>query len=229
MYTLHIANKLYSSWSLRPWLLMQVQGIPFDEQLHAFQPPSNGLGFKVFSPTGKVPCLIDGEQVVWDSLGIVEYLAERHPGVWPDDSVARAWARCATAEMHSGFMALRQHCSMHCSLRIRLRERLPAVQSDIDRIQALWTEGLTRFGGAYLAGSRFTAVDAFYAPVAIRFQTYGIELPVAMQAYADRLLNLPAMQAWVAAARREPWRDPAHEADVLAAGEVIGDAWQGAS
>lgn len=229
MYTLHIANKLYSSWSLRPWLLMQVQGIPFAEQLHAFDPDTGGATFTSFSPTGKVPCLVDGEQVVWDSMGIVEYLAERHEGVWPQDTAARTWARCAAAEMHSGFMALRQQCSMHCSLRIRLREILPDLQRDIDRILALWAEGLARFGGPFLAGARFTAVDAFYAPVLIRFQTYGIGLPAGLQGYADRVLALPAMQAWVAAARQEPWRDPAHEADVLAAGEVIADAWQGAT
>src|SRR5690242_8008577 len=128
MYTLHIGNKNYSSWSLRPWVLMSELGLPFTERLHVFGP-----GFKAKSsggsPTGKVPCLHDGTRVVWDSLAIAEYLADRHPGVWPTDADARAWARCAAAEMHSGFAALRNTCSMNCGIRMKLhRQPEPLVK-----------------------------------------------------------------------------------------------------
>lgn len=223
MYTLHIANKLYSSWSLRPWVLMTELGLPFQEVMHRFGQAGDWSAYKAISPTGKVPCLVDGPQVVWDSLAIVEYLAERHASVWPESASARAWARSASAEMHSGYQALRQHCSMRCGLRMRLHEMPAAVQQDVDRIVALWAQGLTQFGGPYLAGAHFTAVDAFFAPVVLRFQTYGMALPDAAQAYAERLLNLPAMHAWVRAALTEPLSDAGHEQDVLAMGEVLQD------
>ncbi|MCX7173935.1 MAG: glutathione S-transferase family protein [Proteobacteria bacterium] len=207
MYTLFIANKNYSSWSLRPWVLMQQQAIPFEERLSAF-----GSGpFREFSPSGRVPCLHHDGTVVWDSLAIVEYLAERHPGVWPADPQARAWARCAAAEMHSGFGVLRQHCGMNCGVRVRLHAITPALQQDVARVDKLWSEGLARFGGPFLAGAEFTAVDAFFAPVAFRVNTYGLKLGPAAAAYGQRLLSLPAMQRWYAEALREPWRDEAHE------------------
>ena len=132
MYTLHIANKNYSSWSLRPWLLMTAQSIPFREQIHPFDGQDNSARFGVFSPSGRVPCLVDGDVAVWDSLAIIEYLAERHAGVWPSDPVARAWARCAAAEMHSSFFALRNDCNMNCALRVELngqREALRAISA----------------------------------------------------------------------------------------------------
>jgi glutathione S-transferase len=142
MQKLYIGNKNYSSWSLRPWVLMRTLGISFEERLAPF-----GAGaFEAFSPTGKVPCLEDGEALIWDSLGIVEYLAERHSGVWPQDAFARAWARCAAAEMHSGFGALREYCSMNCGIRVRLEAERPALDRDIARIEALWNEGIRRFG-----------------------------------------------------------------------------------
>jgi glutathione S-transferase len=175
MYTLHIGNKNYSSWSLRPWVLMSERGIPFREELHVFGDGFRGAGGK--SPSGKVPCLHDGKRIVWDSYAIAEYLAERHPGVWPADDDARAWARSAAAEMHSGFTALRGECSMNCGLRVRLNAPSDALRADLARIASLWGEGLERFGGPFLAGSTFTAVDAFYCPVAFRVQTYGLELP----------------------------------------------------
>lgn len=223
MYALYIANKNYSSWSLRPWLLMTELGLPFDERLVPFGNLPGQAPFTSFSPTGKVPCLHDGDTVVWDSLAITEYLAERHPQVWPGDPSARAWARCASAEMHSGFFALRQTCTMNCGLRIRLPEWPPAVKADWQRAQALWGEGLRRFGGPFLAGERFTAVDAFFAPLAFRAQTYSPELTDTAQACVQRLLALPGMQRWHQQALAEPWRDESHEADARAKGQWVQD------
>lgn len=225
MYQLYIANKNYSSWSLRPWLLLSELGIAFDERLETFAQGNgtNWQAFRTFSPNGKVPCLHDGESVVWDSLAIAEYVAERHPDVWPSDSGARAWARCAAAEMHSGFAALRNQCGMNCGLRIRLPPDLPpALRNDVARIDELWSEGLARFGGPFLAGSRFGAVDAFYAPVAFRIQTYGLTLGAAATGYAQRLLALPGMRSWYASALQETWRDEAHEQEA----QRMGTIWQ---
>ncbi|MEO8778449.1 MAG: glutathione S-transferase [Rhodanobacter sp.] len=225
MYQIYIANKNYSSWSLRPWLLLSELGIAFDERLVSF---AQGAGaswpeFRTFSPSGKVPCLHDGDTVVWDSLAISEYLAERHGDVWPSDPAARAWARCAAAEMHAGFAALRNHCGMNCGLRIRLPDQLPAaLHADIARIDELWSEGLARFGGPFLAGARFGAVDAFFAPVAFRIQTYALTLGAAAAAYGQRLLQLPGMRRWYSAALQESWRDEAHEQEARQSGSV----WQ---
>jgi glutathione S-transferase len=176
MYTLHVANKNYSSWSLRPWVLLSELGIPFEERLSPFLPGSGSswADFRAFSPTGRVPCLHDGDEVVWDSLAIAEYLAERHAGVWPPDARARAWARCAAAEMHAGFATLRNDCTMNCGVRVRLHGVSASLQKDLARLGELWNEGLQRFGGPFLAGRSFGAVDAFYAPVAFRIQTYGL-------------------------------------------------------
>lgn len=220
---LHIANKNYSSWSLRPWVLMKVLGIAFEERLTPFADGPNEASFRQFSPTAKVPCLHDGELVVWDSLAIVEYLAEQHDAVWPRERTERAWARCAAAEMHSGFAALRAECTMTVGQRIRLRAPSPRLAADVARLDALWREGLARFGGGFLAGPSFTAVDAFFAPVAFRVQSYGLSLSPASQDYADRLLDLPAMREWEAAALAEPWREAAHEAEALALGDVLED------
>jgi len=219
-YQLHIANKNYSSWSLRPWILLRELGIPFEEHMHPF---GQGESFFGFSPSGKVPCLHDGDSVVWDSLAIAEYVGESHEGVWPSDPRARAWARSAAAEMHSGFAVLRQRCSMSCGVRIRLHEHPEALARDIARIDALWSEGLRRFGGPFLAGSRFGAVDAFFAPVAFRVQTYDLALGEPAAAYAQRLLELPAMRQWYAEALIEPWRDADHEVELREAGEWLAD------
>lgn len=223
MYTLYIANKNYSSWSLRPWVLMRELAIPFEERLVPFESGSNWEAFRKFSPSGKVPCLHDNGVVVWDSFAVAEYLAERHAGVWPVDSAARAWARSAAAEMHSGFAVLRQQCPMHCGFRIELKAPSPALRSDFDRLSELWEEGLRRFGGPFLAGRAFSAVDAFYAPVAFRVQTYGVALSDNATAYARRLLAFDSMRAWETAALAEPWREPGHEQDALAAGELLED------
>ncbi|AMO99905.1 glutathione S-transferase, N-terminal domain protein [Collimonas arenae] len=223
MYQLYIANKNYSSWSLRPWVLLRELGIGFKEQIVPFSEGSNWDAFRGFSPTGKVPALTDGDITVWDSLGIVEYLAERHDGVWPGNPQARAWARCAAAEMHSGFGVLRERCTMNCGIRVQLEEMPAALKQDIDRIDELWQQGLERFGGPFLAGARFTAVDAFFAPVAFRAQTYGLKLSTAAQEYATRLLNLASMQQWHADALAESWREPGHEAEAKAAGILLQD------
>jgi len=223
MYVLHIANKNYSSWSLRPWILMRAAGIVFEERLHRFEPGGAWASFRRFSPTGKVPTLHDGATVVWDSLAIVEYLAERHPGVWPEDTQARAWARAASAEMHSAFQPLRQHCSFNLGLRVRLHEVGPALQRDIDRLDEVWSEGLGRFGGPFLAGPTFTAVDAFFAPVQFRIQTYGLVLGPAAQAYSQRVLALAGMVDWYRAGIAEDFRDPEHDAVVHRFGQVTAD------
>lgn len=223
MYTLYIANKNYSSWSLRPWVLMKELAIPFTERLSVFTDSPVQKEFLTFSPTALVPCLHHDQLVVWDSLAITEYLAERHPNIWPQELEARAWARCAAAEMHSGFNALRQQCPMSCGVRIRIREISPALQRNLDRLEQLWGEGLARFGGPFLAGEKFTAVDAFYAPVAFRVRGYDLPLSKTAMSYVERLLALNAMREWEQAALREPWREPAHEEEVFAAGTLIAD------
>jgi glutathione S-transferase len=223
MYQLYIANKNYSSWSLRPWVLLRELRIDFEEILKPFQPGSNWTTFRTFSPSGKVPCLTDGDRVVWDSLAIAEYLAERHPSVWPEDAGARAWARCAAAEMHSGFATLRETCPMCCGIRVRLSGVSPELADDLKRIEELWIEGLTRFGGPFLAGARFTAVDAFFAPVAFRAQSYHLEFARPAAEYVDRLLALPSMQEWYAAGLAETWRDTRHEDEIARHGTIIAD------
>jgi glutathione S-transferase len=223
MYDLYIANKNYSSWSLRPWALMRELGIEFREHLLFFGQESSWAGFRKISPSGKVPCLVNGDIAVWDSIAIVEYLAERHDGVWPVRPEARAWARSAAAEMHSGFGELRNRCSMSCGIRVRLNEYPDALGRDVARVSELWTDGLHRFGGPFLAGKTFTAVDAFYAPVAFRIQTYGLTLDPAAVAYTDRLLGTRALREWYADALKETIRDLPHEDDVAQVGRVLED------
>lgn len=220
---LFIANKNYSSWSLRPWVLMRQLQIPFIEQLTPFNGPMTFDAFRTFSPSAKVPCLVEADHRVWDSLAIVEYLAEAHPGVWPAERAARAWARSAAAEMHSGFSELRNTCTMNCGLRIQLHEITPALQGELARLDALWCEGVERFGGHFLAGSEFTAVDAFFAPVAFRVQTYNLQLSLKAMEYVARMLNLEPMRAWYDAALQEPWRDEAHELDARRVGTWLED------
>jgi glutathione S-transferase len=223
MYKLHIANKNYSSWSLRPWVLLKQLEIPFEEQLHRFEPDRDGRSFNSFSPTGKLPLLVDGDTVVWDSLAIVEYLAEHHKTVWPAGAVARAWARSAAAEMHSGFAALRNVCGMNVGVRVKLNGIPEPLAKDLARLNELWRDGLARFGGPFLAGDSFTAADAFFAPVAYRIQTYGLPLSDEAKAYATRLLALPAMEDWTTAALAEDFRDHPHDAELRQHGEVTAD------
>lgn len=222
MVTLYVANKNYSSWSLRPWVLLRQLGIAFDEQVRPFT-DGPALAFGDVSPSGRFPCLVDGDTVVWDSLSIAEYVAETHPRVWPADRQARAFARSAAAEMHSGFQGLRNICGMNVGIRVELKDIPAGLATDIARLDALWTEGLTRFGGPFLAGSAFTAADAFFCPVAFRVQTYDIKLSASAAAYAQRLLDLPAMQDWYQAALKETWRKQAYEDEALAAGRIVAD------
>jgi glutathione S-transferase len=223
MLTLYIANKNYSSWSLRPWALLKALAIPFEERLMVFADGPNAPVFSQFSPTAKVPCLHAEGLVVWDSLAIIEFLADRHDGVWPEEPAARAWARCAAAEMHSGFATLRNDCSMTVGQRVRLHTLSERLLADIARIDQLWCEGLQRFGGPFLAGDAFTAVDAFYAPVVFRVRAYGLPLSLLAAAYVERMLAHPVLLEWEAAALAEPWREAAHEAEIAAAGEVTAD------
>jgi glutathione S-transferase len=214
-YTLFIGEKNYSSWSLRPWILMREAGIPFrEERVSLVEDPAKATRLARL-PAGRVPVLADGDVVVWDSLAIAEYLAERHPGLWPADPVARAWARCISAEMHSGFMALRSEMSMDVRERRPRRKRSEAVVRDIARIEEIWTTTRHRFGagGPMLLGS-FGIADAFYAPVAFRFRTYGVEPAGEAGAYLRALLALPGMRQWEAEGSADP-RLADHDLDVL--------------
>lgn len=203
-----IGNKNYSSWSLRAWIAMKVAGIAFEEHRILLYGPGAKEQILAHSPAGKVPCLIDGETRVWDSLAICEYLAEKHPELWPQDRAARAQARSVSAEMHSGFPELRTHMSMNIRRRHPGKGRTPEALADVARIIALWTDCRERFGaqpdagGAFLFG-RFSIADAMYAPVVLRFRTYEVDLPPACRAYSEAVLALPAMQAWIAAACQE--------------------------
>lgn len=223
MYTLHIANKNYSSWSLRPWLVLRELGIPFAEHLIPFHQLADWAAYRRISPNGKVPCLIDGPITVWESLAIVEYLAEHHAGVWPEEGGTRAWARSAAAEMHAGFAELRNRCSMSCGVRVQLNTLTPALTADLNRLSVLWNDGLERYGGPFLAGAAFSAVDAFFAPVVLRVQTYGLTLDSRSQAYVARMLERDALRSWYEEGLREPWRDLPHDREIAQFGVVTQD------
>ena len=192
-----IGNKNYSSWSLRPWLAMKVLGLAFDEKRIPLDTPGTKQEILRYSPAGKVPCLVDGSLVIWDSLAILEYLAERHPQLWPADAAERARARSISAEMHSGFANLRNHMGLNVRKRYPGRGRTPEVLEEIKRIDALWSQAK----GPFLFGA-FGAADAMYAPVVLRFRTY--EVRVSNREYAEAMLALPAMREWIEAAEREP-------------------------
>jgi glutathione S-transferase len=209
-YTLYIGNKNFSSWSLRPWLVMKMAKLAFEEVRIKLYQTETKARILAQSPSGKVPALKieDGgaSQTVWDSLAICETLAERHPEarLWPDGASARAHARSITAEMHSGFADLRRALSMDIAARRPTPALEDEVQADIARIVAIWSEALVAHGGegGFLFG-RFSIADAFFAPVVTRFETYAIHLPAVAQAYAQRVLALPAMHEWAAAAKAE--------------------------
>jgi glutathione S-transferase len=206
--TLILGNKAYSSWSLRPWLALKQAGLPFAETVIQLRQPDTRAQILAHSPTGKVPCLIDGDRVIWDSLAICEYIAELAPAaaLWPEDSYARAVARSASAEMHSGFVALRNAMSMDLKADRSGQGLNPDSAADIARVQALWADCRARFGqgGPFLFG-RFSVADAMYAPVVTRFVTYGVAVDDTARAYMDAVLNLPAMREWTVAAKAEPW------------------------
>jgi glutathione S-transferase len=223
MYRLITANRNYSSWSLRPWVLMTTLRIPFEDEFVTFAGLDNYETFRAFSPSGTVPCLIDGERTVWDSLGIALYLGDRHPQVWPSDEAARAWAQCVACEMHGGFAALRNECAMNVGVRVRRNADSPELERDTARVAEIFEEGLSRFGGPFLAGAQFTAADAFFAPVVYRIRTYGLEVGPLGRAWVDRMLELPAMREWEEAALKEPYREAGHEAELAAAGSITED------
>lgn len=221
-YTLITANRNYSSWSLRPWVLMKALGLAFEDRIEPFTKPANYDEFRAFSPTGQVPVLLDGDRTVWDSLGIALYLAERYDGVWPTDEAARAFAICAVAEMHGGFSALRNDCTMNVGVRVKPRPMSAALLRDVARVREIFEQGLARFGGPWLAGPAFTALDAFFAPVAFRIRTYGLDVGKG-QAWVDSVLAHPAMLQWEGAALAESWREEGHEADLASCGEIVAD------
>jgi glutathione S-transferase len=205
--TLVIGNKNYSSWSLRPWLALTHHKIPFEEVIIPIHTPETPAAIAKYSPAGKVPVLVDGETVIWESIAILEYLAERFPDakLWPADLVARAHARAISSEMHSGFSALRQHCPMNLK-RKRARALTPEVDADVRRITEMWRDARARFGagGDFLFGA-FSAADCMYAPVATRFVSYGIDVDPVSAAYVEAIYALPAFKDWQQAAFEETW------------------------
>ena len=213
-----IGNKAYSSWSLRPWIVMQAFGIAFDEKLVLLREKDTRDRILEHSPSGKVPALIDDGTLVWDSLAIIEYLADKYlqHGIWPKDQLARAHARCASAEMHSGFQALRNACSMNVTRTFKARDRGPAVAADVERITALWREARSTFGsgGTFLYGD-FSGADGMFAPVVSRFHAYAIEVDAVSRAYMTAIMAHPAYKSWVAAAMAEPWALDNGEADEI--------------
>lgn len=208
MYTLIIGNKNLSSWSLRPWLALKMAGQNFDEVSIRLDQPETRASIAGYSPAGKVPVLKISEggqtHLIWDSLAILETIAERHPEakLWPEDSFARAQARAYAAEMHAGFPDVRDQLSMFFARTLPTPELREATQKQIARIIEAWESALAAQDGGFLFG-RFSVADCMYAPVVSRFLTYGIALPDASQAYAERMMALPTMQEWMAGAKAE--------------------------
>jgi len=203
-----IGNKNYSSWSFRPWIAMKTAGIPFDEEVISLYVEGSREQILKHSPAGKVPILIDGDTHVWESLAILEYLAERFPaaGLWPADQTARVHARAISTEMHAGFAALREECTMNFWRPPAKRALSAAAQANIARVQELWTNARAKYGagGPFLFG-RFGAADAMYAPVVQRFIAYDIDVTAPVKAYMQAMTALPAWAQWRRAALRETW------------------------
>jgi glutathione S-transferase len=215
MPTLVIANKCYSSWSLRPWLLMKQLGVAFDEILIPLDLPDTKAKVLQHSPAGKVPILIDGDVTVWESLAIMEYVGETFGvAVWPADRKARAMARSVAAEMHAGFQALRSACPMNLGRKYAPKDRGEPVSRDVKRFCEVVAQARTSFGagGPFLFGA-FSAADAMYAPLATRLDTYSIPLDATARAYVDAILSLPAFQEWRSAGLEEQWIVDADEVD----------------
>ena len=213
MFKLYIGNKNYSSWSMRPWVMLKQAGIAFEEVMVRFDSFAAGSSFKktvnALTPTGKVPVLVDGDLAVWDTLAIAEYVAEQFPdkALWPSDKNARARARSACAEMHSGFVGLRSHCTMNIEASLADVGALvwrdqAAVRTDVARLVAMWQELLSTHGGPLLFG-HFTIADAYFAPVCMRLKTYALPLPASIAAYVARICTLPGVKAWIDAAMAE--------------------------
>jgi glutathione S-transferase len=211
-----LGNKNYSSWSFRPWIALRQAGIAFSEEVIPLYEPGSRERMLQYGPTGKVPVLIDAEITVWESIAILEYVAEKFPeaALWPADRRARAYGRAIAAEMHAGFMSLRRHCPMNMRRKSRKLDLTPEVLADIRRIEAIWTQSRERFGreGPFLLGA-FSIADAMYAPIVSRFHTYAIDVVPVAQAYMAAMMALPAWQEWQSAGEREPWIMPGNERD----------------
>ena len=207
MLTLYIGNKNYSSWSMRPWVLLKQAGIPFEEVMVRFDSFDTGSTFKNTlkdqTPTGKVPVLVEGDLAVWDTLAIAEYVAEQYPDkqLWPRDKAARARARSVCAEMHAGFTALRGACPMNIEASLQdigalaWRDK-PAVRADVSRLVTMWSELLAAHKGPMLFGA-FSIADAYFAPVCMRLKTYALPVPAEISAYVERVRALPGVKAWI--------------------------------
>lgn len=210
-----IANKLYSSWSMRPWLVMRAIGLDFDETVIPLRQPDTAERIAKYSPSGKVPVLIDGNVKVWESLAIISYLADKFPDkpIWPDGMVARAHAKSISMEMHGGFQALRQTCPMNLGKRFAAPPMTDDLKANIARIEQIWRETREAFGagGPYLYGARFSAADAMYAPVATRLDSYSIAVAADTRAYIDAIYANPHFSEWRQAAFQEPWTITAYE------------------
>ncbi|WP_077968365.1 glutathione S-transferase family protein [Ensifer adhaerens] len=204
--TLYVGNKNYSSWSMRPWIAMTAAGIDFEDVVIPFDFAAGNPDIRVVSPTGKVPLLRHGDMLVWESLAIIEYVAELYPdaGLWPADRLARARARSYSMEMLSGFRALRGACPMNVRREKRALEADAAVRADVARIEQIWKEALAQSGGPFLFGA-FSAADAMYAPVVNRFDAYDLVADPGTLGYMERVKALPAFRKWEEAARAEPW------------------------
>ncbi len=223
MYQLYIANKNYSSWSLRIWVLLKELNIPFEE----IRIPFTGIGefrdHKDILPSKKVPTLHDQDLKIWDSLSIVEYLFEKGHSVYPNSLKKRTIARSYCAEMHSGFHSLRSVCSMNCGIRVHLNEISQKLEKDIAKINDLLSDALNENKGDFLYGNQFNAADAFFAPIAFRMQTYDLKFDSIVQDYFQILLELPSMKEWYQDAINETMRDIEHDQDVIKYGTIIKD------
>ena len=214
--TLIIGNKNYSSWSMRPWVAMTAFGIPFQEVRVLLDQQDTATKIAAYSACGRVPVLLAGEMTIWDSLAICEYLAEQFPDkhLWPQDVAARAMARCVCAEMHSGFTGLRTDMSMNIKATLPGRGRTAAAQADIGRISEIWEECLSRFGHHQFLFGDFSIADAYFAPVVMRFRTYGVSLAPALNAYCERVQAHPAVARWITEALAETEVAAKHDAEL---------------
>lgn len=214
-----IANKLYSSWSMRPWLVLRAFGIPFQELVIPLRTPETKNLISRVSPSGKVPVLVDGDALIWESLAIIEYLSEKFPqlAIWPKDVFARAQARSISNEMHGGFLPVRQALPMNLGKRFKTPDLSEDAKASVARIEQLWRETKSEFGsgGGFLFGA-FSAADAMFAPVVTRFDTYQIPVASGTRAYMDTVLGHPAFVEWKTAALAEPWTIDDYEAGHVA-------------
>jgi glutathione S-transferase len=210
-----LANKAYSSWSLRPWILLAQLKIPFEEVIIAMDQPETRASMLKYAPTGKCPSLQDGKIVIWESLAIIEYLAEAYPEktVWPKGKAARAHARSLASEMHAGFVALRQACPTNFRRPVKAIALSDEARGDVARIEAAWAHARATFGrgGSFLFG-RFSAADAMFAPIVNRFHVYDVSVSTQTRAYMETIMALPAWKAWIADAHAEPWRIERYDA-----------------